>query len=320
MAQIVAALIRIGRFGQRRVEQRQPQHVVGGLVPAVLAVVQHRRAKRAARIGHVRPLLRRHFVMIGRVVAALNRAQAEIVSRFGIRGRERERRLEQRVRRAPVDEVLDVDAVAAIGQRHALHERRPGGLARDLERDARRARLDDAEPGAPSHIHAAENSLCPKESARPVCPATDRRAARAGSAPSAIRAWRPCRRSTRCRRSHRSSPCSACVLERRTLAYLKRTRPIRLAAPTIDSSKTLEADRRHFRQKQNARFVALPLENLHRHVSRRVPVSTTRIAGARALECHGRLDRIAPRHRQRVVDDEREARAARVEHAGHGRR
>src|SRR5437868_8062522 len=98
MAQIVAALVWIGAR-LRRVNQRQAQNVVGGFVPTILAVVKNRRAKLAARVGYVRPLLRRHFVMIGSIVATLDSTEAQIVSSLRVRCRKWKRCLEQTIRR-----------------------------------------------------------------------------------------------------------------------------------------------------------------------------------------------------------------------------
>src|SRR5207253_5946029 len=74
MTKIVAALIRISA-GLRGVQQSQAQHVIPGLVPTVFAVVKDGDAKRATLISYVRPPLRGNLVMIGGVVAALNRAE-----------------------------------------------------------------------------------------------------------------------------------------------------------------------------------------------------------------------------------------------------
>ena len=140
MAEVVAALVRVASVRARRVQQRQAHRVVGRLVPAVLAVVDDADAECPAQVVDVRPLLRRHFVLVRLVVRALDRAEAEVVNRLRIRRGERERRLELGVRRAPVDEILDLDAIAAFGQPDALDERRAGGLARDLERRRGRGR------------------------------------------------------------------------------------------------------------------------------------------------------------------------------------
>jgi hypothetical protein len=96
MTEVVAALVGIGA-GERRVEQRQPQYVVGRLIPSVLAVVEHRRAEAAARVRDVGPLLCRHFVGFFGVVASLNGAEAEVVGGLRIRGGEWKRGLQQRV-------------------------------------------------------------------------------------------------------------------------------------------------------------------------------------------------------------------------------
>src|SRR5437899_1706295 len=123
MTEIVAALVWIGAR-LPGVNKRQAQHVVGGFVPSIFAVVKNRRAKLAASVGHVRPLLGRHFVMIGSIVATLDSTEAQIVSSLRVRCRKGKRCLEQTIRRLPINQVLNLDAIAALRQPHALHESR----------------------------------------------------------------------------------------------------------------------------------------------------------------------------------------------------
>ena len=141
MAQIVAALVGIGA-GFSRVNECQAQHVVGGFVPTILAVVKNRRAKLAARVGYVRPLLRRHFVMIGSIVATLDSTEAQIVSSLRVRCRKWKRCLQQTIRRLPINQVLNIDAIAAIRQPYALHKSRAGRGARNFNGHAYQSALD----------------------------------------------------------------------------------------------------------------------------------------------------------------------------------
>ena len=148
VAEVVGALLeRPARAGRdaRRVDEREAEGVAVRLVPAVAAVVEHGGAERAGGVGDVGPLLRRHLVAVGPVGGPLHDAEAEVVGRHLVRRGERERRLEQRLLGAPVDVVADLEAVAgaAGGEADALGERGAGRLAHDLERDARRAVLDD---------------------------------------------------------------------------------------------------------------------------------------------------------------------------------
>src|SRR5947207_10512059 len=110
MTEIVAALVWIGAR-LRRVNQCQAQHVVGGFVPTIFAVVKNRRAKLAASLGHVRPLLGRHFVMIGSIVATLDSSEAQIVSSLRVRCRKGKRCLKQTIRRLPINQVLNIDTI-----------------------------------------------------------------------------------------------------------------------------------------------------------------------------------------------------------------
>ena len=52
-AQIEIALVRVTFFGRGSVDQRQTDRIVGGLVPAVFAVVEHRDAVRTVGVGQV---------------------------------------------------------------------------------------------------------------------------------------------------------------------------------------------------------------------------------------------------------------------------
>src|SRR5438132_13077211 len=141
MAQIVAALVWIGAR-LPGVNKRQAQHVVGGFVPSIFAVVKNRRAKLAASLGHVRPLLGRHFVMIGSFIATLDSTESQIVSSLRVRCRKGKRRLEQTIRRLPINQVLNLDAIAAIRQPYVLHKSRAGRGARNFNGHAYRSALD----------------------------------------------------------------------------------------------------------------------------------------------------------------------------------
>ena len=136
--QIEIALVRIAFFGRRSVDQRQTDRIVGGFVPAVFAVVEHRDAVRTVGVGQVGPLQGGHFVCRGRVVAALDKADAEVVSGFRVAHGHRELGFEQRIAAVPVHRRTDVDAVVlrTVGQRNVLHELRIAVRALHLERSA----------------------------------------------------------------------------------------------------------------------------------------------------------------------------------------
>src|SRR5207247_11040736 len=96
----------------------------------------------AASVGHVSPLLGRHFVMIGSIVATLDSTEAQIVSSLRVRCRKGKRCLEQTIRRLPINQVLNLDAIAALRQAYALHESRAGRGARNFNGHAYRSALD----------------------------------------------------------------------------------------------------------------------------------------------------------------------------------
>ena len=119
-------------------EQRQAQRVVRRLVPTVFAVVENRHAVAAVGIRQIDPFLGRHFIGRFGVVAALDEAQPEVVSRLRVGHGTREFGFQQHVAARPVDRVAHVDAVvvAAVGQRHVLHELRGAVAALHFERGA----------------------------------------------------------------------------------------------------------------------------------------------------------------------------------------
>ena len=117
-AVIERPLVRIALLGRRGMEQRQAQRIVRRLVPAVFAVVENRHAVAAVGIRQIDPFLGRHFIGRFGVVAALDEAQSEVVSRLRVGHGTREFGFQQHVAARPVDRVAHVDAVvvAAVGQ------------------------------------------------------------------------------------------------------------------------------------------------------------------------------------------------------------
>ena len=109
-ALVLMRLIDIGAAGLGRIEQRQAQRVVRGLVPAVARVVEDGHAVLARAVGQVGPFVAVDLILVIAVIAATDAAQANVVGRLGIAERQRELSLQQRILRAPIDHVLDVDA------------------------------------------------------------------------------------------------------------------------------------------------------------------------------------------------------------------
>ena len=123
---VLAVLVAVAPARRRRVEQRQSKRMVVGLVPAVLAVVEHRNAVAPVLGRQVSPLLR--VDLIGRIgiVSAGHGAHAQVVRRFRVRHAQRELGLQKGIRRGPVHLVHNVDAVVltSLGQRDVLPEGR----------------------------------------------------------------------------------------------------------------------------------------------------------------------------------------------------
>src|ERR1043165_8452941 len=94
-----------------RTQQRKPQRLVIRFVRAVLTIRQNRHAESSAAIRQVEPLVRRHLKLPLIIVAALDRADVPVVSRFRIRGGKRKSRLQIGVARLPVDHITKLDAV-----------------------------------------------------------------------------------------------------------------------------------------------------------------------------------------------------------------
>src|SRR5207237_9696 len=55
-----------------RMQQRQAQHIVSGLIPTILTIVENGCAECVACVSNIRPLLRRHFVGVRTIVATLD--------------------------------------------------------------------------------------------------------------------------------------------------------------------------------------------------------------------------------------------------------
>ncbi len=71
-------------------DQGQAHDLVGGLVPAVFAVVENGRSITALSVGQVGPLLPRHLVEIFLGVGPFDGSQAKVVRGLGVGGGEGE--------------------------------------------------------------------------------------------------------------------------------------------------------------------------------------------------------------------------------------
>lgn len=239
-AQIEIALVRVTFFGRGSVDQRQTDRIVGGLVPAVFAVVEHRDAVRTVGVGQVGPLQGGHFVCRGRVVAALDKTDAEVVSGFRIAHRHRELGFEQRIAAVPVHRRTDVDAVVlrTVGQRNVLRELRIAVRALHLERSAHGPLFAD---GYRNVVGNGARGSCPRPPSAPPMRAirsTDclRKSPDGRPCPARpVHGRNACPRATRCRRSCRASPC-----KRRSRSYCRSR-----SAPTIWRAMPDGRRRRH---------------------------------------------------------------------------
>src|SRR5260221_9885278 len=102
-----------------RVEEREPERRIVGLVGAVLRAGQHGYAIAATTcVGEIDPLVRRHLELLLVVIPALDRADFPVVRRLRVRRGERKRRLQRRGGRLPVDGVGDLDAIAGLARAH----------------------------------------------------------------------------------------------------------------------------------------------------------------------------------------------------------
>ena len=101
--------ITVSRF--RRIEKRQTDCVVVGLIPSIFTVVENSYSIIARTVCKVGPFMRIYFVAVVAVVATFYTSQTDIVSRFLITYVERELYLQQCIERTPVYFVVEVDAV-----------------------------------------------------------------------------------------------------------------------------------------------------------------------------------------------------------------
>ena len=108
---IQRVLVDVALGSAGRVQEREPEGIVGRFVPAVAAVAQNRDAVAAVFRGDVGPLLGGDLIGDVRVVSAPDEAQAEVIT--GLRGAEGERKtgLQEGALVLPVDVVLDIDPV-----------------------------------------------------------------------------------------------------------------------------------------------------------------------------------------------------------------
>ena len=97
--------------GRRGVKQRQAQVVVGGFVPAVFAIIEHRDSIATIRRTHSGPMLGIDLVLCRCIIASLDRADSQVVTSLRTFETHRELRFEQGTRRPPVNLRAYVDTV-----------------------------------------------------------------------------------------------------------------------------------------------------------------------------------------------------------------
>ena len=88
-AEVQFVFVDIALGGAGRVEEREAEGVVGGLVPAIAAVAQDRDAVTAVFGRDVGPLLGGNLIGDFRIVSPLDKAEPEVIT--GLRSAERER-------------------------------------------------------------------------------------------------------------------------------------------------------------------------------------------------------------------------------------
>ena len=124
VALILLLLIDEVNVGLWRVEERETQGVVVGLVPAVARVVHNGHTVVVGDVGEICPAMGIDLELVVAVVATLHAAEADVVSGSLIADIQREDGLQQGVAGAPVHLVLEVDACClfALIEVDALHD------------------------------------------------------------------------------------------------------------------------------------------------------------------------------------------------------
>jgi len=114
VSEILLCLIGIAATGGRSMQKRKTEHVVGRLVPAVLAVIHNADAITPVPVSKIGPLLGIHFVCSKHIVSACLRAYAQIIHCLRVRNGKRELRFQKGVLAAPVNLIAYIDPVAFI--------------------------------------------------------------------------------------------------------------------------------------------------------------------------------------------------------------
>src|SRR3989442_15792550 len=103
---LVAVVLSVTFTEAGSVEKGQAQGAVVRLIRAVLAVRKHSHAVSATSVGEIEPLVRGNFVLLGVVVASLNRADIPVVGSLRIRSGRGEGSLEGGLAGLPVDDKI----------------------------------------------------------------------------------------------------------------------------------------------------------------------------------------------------------------------
>ena len=153
---VLVILVGIAAAGLGRMQQGQAKDIVGGLVPAVFAVIEDGDAVGTVGFGQICPLLGIYLILFRRVVRPLDGTGSNVIAGHGVGDGDRELGLEQRAGSVPVDFVDDVDTLLFIGaviQADVLREMRVSEGSFHFQRGNHRTVLGHGDPDIPVHVH-----------------------------------------------------------------------------------------------------------------------------------------------------------------------
>src|SRR6266699_4310346 len=141
VSKILRALVEITSACAGCSDQSQPERVVVGFVRSILAIGKDGRAKLAAHISEVDPLMRWHLELLWLRSGSFDRTDVPAVRCHAIRGCHRERRFEVRLFCIPVDHIRELHTFTRIARRkpYRLAKARPSTLTRYFQGHTRGA-------------------------------------------------------------------------------------------------------------------------------------------------------------------------------------
>ena len=124
MTEVLTGLIGITTTRLWRIEQRQTQGIVGGLIPTVARIVKQGNTIIALAVGQVGPLVGIHLETVIAVVTTAHATQTDIVGSLSISYTKWELNLKQGIERTPVYLVLKIDTIGlcTLVQMDALND------------------------------------------------------------------------------------------------------------------------------------------------------------------------------------------------------